>query len=93
MAWTASLSPNTPTELPGYRVPARTDLSRILESGGSQPANESRTAARGQQIGGQQFGGPQIGGQMINPIFRADHAPNRHVEARHQVPDPQPPHR
>ena len=30
---------------------------------------------------------------MINPMFRADHAPNRHVEARHQVPDPQPPHR
>jgi len=45
----------------------------------------------GQQIGGQQFGGPQTGGQMINPMFRAYHAPNRHVEARHQAPDPQPP--
>jgi len=47
----------------------------------------------GQQIGGQQLGGPQIGGQMINPIFHADRAPHRHVEAYQQVPDPQPPHR
>jgi len=47
----------------------------------------------GQQIGGQQFGGPQIGGQMINPMFHADRAPHRHVEAYQQVPDPQPPHR
>jgi len=30
---------------------------------------------------------------MINPMFRADRAPNRHVEAYQQAPDPQPPHR
>ena len=35
----------------------------------------------GQQIGGQQFGGQQVGGQMINPMFHADRAPHRHVEA------------
>ena len=93
MAWAASLSTNAPIELPGYRVPARTGQSQIPESGDPQPANESRTATQGQQIGGQQFGGLQIGGQMINPMFRADRAPNRHVEAHHQVPDPQPPHR
>jgi len=40
----------------------------------------------GQQIGGQQFGGQQlsgqqVGGQMINPMFHADRAPHKHVEA------------
>ena len=40
----------------------------------------------GQQIGGQQLGGPQIGGQMINPMFHADRAPHRHVEAYQQAP-------
>jgi len=47
----------------------------------------------GQQIGGQQFGGQQMGGQMINPMFHADRALRRHVEAYQQMPDPQPPHR
>ena len=47
----------------------------------------------GQQIGEQQFGGQQIGGQMINPMFHADRAPHRHVEAYQQMSDPQPPHR
>jgi len=37
--------------------------------------------------------GQQIGGQMINPMFHADRAPQRHVEAYQQVPDPQQPHR
>jgi len=37
--------------------------------------------------------GQQIGGQMINPMFHTDRAPQRHVEAYQQVPDPQPPHR
>ena len=37
--------------------------------------------------------GQQIGGQMINLMFHADRAPQRHVETYHQVPDPQPPHR
>jgi len=37
--------------------------------------------------------GQQIGGQIINPMFHADRAPQRHVEAYQQVPDPQPPHR
>jgi len=46
----------------------------------------------GQQIGGQQIGGQQIGGQMINPMFHADRAPHRHVEAYQQVPDLQPLH-
>jgi len=36
--------------------------------------------------------GQQIGGQMVNPMFHADRAPQRHVEAYQQVPDPQPPH-
>jgi len=38
----------------------------------------------GQQIGGQQ--------EMVNPMFPGDRAPQRHVEAYQQVPDPQPPH-
>jgi len=46
-----------------------------------------------QQIGRKQLGGPQIGGQMVNPMFHADRAMHRHVEAYQQVPDPQPPHR
>jgi len=37
--------------------------------------------------------GQQVGGQMINPMFHADRAPQRHVEAYQQVSDPQPPHR
>ena len=37
--------------------------------------------------------GQQIGGQTVNPLFHADRAPQRHVEAYQQVPDPQPPHR
>jgi len=37
--------------------------------------------------------GQQIGGQMVNPMFHADRAPQRHVETYQQVPDPQPPHR
>ena len=37
--------------------------------------------------------GQQVGGQMINPMFHADRAPQRHMEAYQQVPDPQPPHR
>ena len=37
--------------------------------------------------------GQQIGGRMINPMFHVDRAPQRHVEAYLQVPDPQPPHR
>jgi len=37
--------------------------------------------------------GHQIGGQTINSMFHADCAPQRHVEAYQQVPDPQPPHR
>jgi len=37
--------------------------------------------------------GQQVGGQMVNPMFHADRAPQRHVEAYQQVPDPQPPHR
>jgi len=39
----------------------------------------------GQQLGGQQA--------MVNPMFLGDRAPQRHVEAYQQVPDPQPPHR
>jgi len=35
----------------------------------------------GQQFDGQQIGGHQICGQMINPMFHADRAPHRHVEA------------
>ena len=30
---------------------------------------------------------------MVNPMFHADRAPQRHVEAYQQVLDPQPPHR
>ena len=30
---------------------------------------------------------------MVNPMFHADRAPQRHVEAYQQAPDPQPPHR
>ena len=30
---------------------------------------------------------------MTNTMFHAGHVPNRHVEVRHQVPDPQQPHR
>ena len=30
---------------------------------------------------------------MVNPMFHADRAPQRHVEAYQQVQDPQPPHR
>jgi len=30
---------------------------------------------------------------MINPMFHADRAPHRHVEAYQQILDPQPPHR
>jgi len=39
--------------------------------------------------------GQQLGGQhtMVNPVFHGDRAPQRHVEAYQQVPDPQPPHR
>ena len=68
----------------------------------NQPMNLGQQVG-GQQIGGQQFGGQhlggqhpggqQVGGQMINPMFHADRAPHRHVEAYQQVPDPQPPHR
>jgi len=58
----------------------------------NQPVNPGQQIG-GQQIGGQQFGGQQMGGQMINPMFHADRAPNRHVEAYQQMPDPQPPHR
>jgi len=58
----------------------------------NQPMNLGQQVG-GQQIGGQQLGGPQIGGQVINPMFHADRAPHRHVEACQQVPDPQPPHR
>jgi len=36
--------------------------------------------------------GQQFGGQTINPMFHADHAPQRHVEMYQQAPDPQPPH-
>jgi len=39
----------------------------------------------GQQVGGQQA--------MVNPMFPRDRAPQRHVEAYQQVPDPQPVHR
>jgi len=35
----------------------------------------------GQQVGGQQA--------MVNPMFPGDRAPQRHVEAYQQVPDPQ----
>jgi len=35
--------------------------------------------------------GQQMGGQVINPMFHADRAPQRHVEAYQQVLDPQPP--
>ena len=93
MAWAASLSANAPTESSGYRVPAKPDLSRVPKSGNAQPANESWEQVGGQQIGGQQLGGPRIGGQIINPMFHADCAPHRHVEAYQQVPDPQLPHR
>jgi len=58
----------------------------------NQPMNLGHQVS-GQQIGGQQLGGPQVGGQMINPMFRADRPPNRHVEAYQQAPDPQLPHR
>jgi len=39
--------------------------------------------------------GQQVGGQhaMVNPMFPRDRAPQRHVEAYQQVPDPQPAHR
>jgi len=37
--------------------------------------------------------GQQIGGQTVNPMFYGDRAPQRHMEAYQQVPDPQPPHR
>ena len=58
----------------------------------NQPVNPGQQIG-GQQIGGQQFGRQQIGGQVINPMFHADRAPQRHVEAYQQMPDPQPPHR
>jgi len=46
----------------------------------NQPMNLGQQIG-GQQFGGQQVGGQQIGGQMINPMFHADRAPHRHVEA------------
>ena len=58
----------------------------------NQPVNFGQQIG-GQQIGGQQLGGLQIGGQMIIPMFHADRAPHRHVEAYQQALDPQPPHR
>ena len=58
----------------------------------NQPMNFGQQVS-GQQIGGQHLGGPQVGGQIINPMFHAEHAPNRHVEAYQQVQDSQPPHR
>jgi len=39
----------------------------------------------GQQVGGQQA--------VANPMFPRDRAPQRHVEAYQQMPDPQPAHR
>jgi len=39
----------------------------------------------GQQVGGQQA--------VANPMFPGDRAPQRHVEAYQQMPDPQPAHR
>jgi len=46
----------------------------------NQPMNLGQQIG-GQQFGGQQIGGQQVGGQMINPMFHADRAPHRHVEA------------
>jgi len=37
--------------------------------------------------------GQQVGGQIVNPMFHADRAPQRHVEAYQQVLDSQSPHR
>jgi len=47
------------------------------------PINQLTNLA--QQIGGQQA--------VANPMFPRDRAPQRHVEAYQQVPDPQPAHR
>jgi hypothetical protein len=38
----------------------------------------------------QQVGGPQA---VANAMFPGDRAPQRHIEAYQQVPDPQPAHR
>ena len=39
--------------------------------------------------------GQQVGGQhaVANPMFPRDRAPQRHMEAYQQMPDPQPAHR
>jgi len=46
----------------------------------NQPMNLGQQFG-GQHPGGQQIGSQQVGGQLINPIFHADLAPHRHVEA------------
>ena len=74
------LSTSASPESSGYGIPAGTSATWISESRVDQPADESW-----KQIGGQQA--------MLNPMFHGDRAPQRHVEAYQQVPDPQPPHR
>jgi len=73
------LSTDASAESSGYRVSTGTSPTWVSEGLINQPMN------LGQQLGGQQA--------MVNPMFHGDRAPQRHVQAYQQVPDPQPPHR
>jgi len=78
MEWAVSLSTDASAESSDCRVSTRTYPTWVQNQG---LVNQSMNLGR------------QIGRQVINPMFHADRAPHRHVEAYQQVPDPQPPHR
>jgi len=74
------LSTNDTTESSGCRIPEGQMQVGFQNHG---PANQPMNLA--QQNGGQQA--------MANAMFPGDRAPQRHVEAYQQVPEPQPAHR
>jgi len=67
------------------QIPQQNHQAVGFQQGPVQPGFQNEGLINQPMNLGQQLGGQQI---MANPTFHVDHAPQRHVEAYQQVPNP-----
>jgi len=71
------------------QMPQQNHQAMGFQQGPMQPGFQNQGLINQPMNLGQQVGGQQA---VVNPMFPGDRAPQRHVEAYQQIPDPQPVH-
>ena len=72
------------------QIPQQNHQAMGFQQGPMQPGFQNQGLVNQPMNLAQQVGGQQA---VANAMFHGDHAPQRHVDAYQQVPDPQPAHR